>query len=163
MIVLLRSSSLLFNRSSLIFLMCLETSSHLKFGFKSVVGYLFFFLQIYNKVRTGEKVKVEHVVSVLEKKYPYVEVNSILGIDSAYDQNRKVTILQNLVPWYFDVTAAADCLGLDGVCSGVLIKVLSTQHFKMQTDPFQFPRPPGSECAALGLALSSQRSAVSTL
>uniref|UniRef100_K9J3X2 UDP-glucose ceramide glucosyltransferase-like 1 n=1 Tax=Desmodus rotundus TaxID=9430 RepID=K9J3X2_DESRO len=44
---------------------------------------------IYNKVRTGENVKVEHVVSVLEKKYPYVEVNSILGIDSAYDQNRK--------------------------------------------------------------------------
>ncbi|XP_053452768.1 UDP-glucose:glycoprotein glucosyltransferase 1 isoform X2 [Nycticebus coucang] len=44
---------------------------------------------IYNKVRTGEKVKVEHVVSVLEKKYPYVEVNSILGIDSAYDQNRE--------------------------------------------------------------------------
>lgn len=56
----------------------------------------FFFLQIYNKVRTGEKVKVEHVVSVLEKKYPYVEVNSILGIDSAYDQNRKVNIL-----WHF--------------------------------------------------------------
>lgn len=44
---------------------------------------------VYNKVRTGEKVKVEHVVSILEKKYPYVEVNSILGIDSAYDQNRK--------------------------------------------------------------------------
>ncbi|XP_055253991.1 UDP-glucose:glycoprotein glucosyltransferase 1 [Moschus berezovskii] len=44
---------------------------------------------MYNKVRTGERVKVEHVVSVLEKKYPYVEVNSILGIDSAYDQNRK--------------------------------------------------------------------------
>uniref|UniRef100_A0A8C5LDS4 UDP-glucose:glycoprotein glucosyltransferase 1 n=1 Tax=Jaculus jaculus TaxID=51337 RepID=A0A8C5LDS4_JACJA len=44
---------------------------------------------IYNKVRTGEVVKVEHVVSVLQKKYPYVEVNSILGIDSAYDQNRK--------------------------------------------------------------------------
>ena len=62
----------------------------LKFGFKSVGVTRFFFLQIYNKVRTGEKVKVEHVVSVLEKKYPYVEVNSILGIDSAYDQNRKV-------------------------------------------------------------------------
>uniref|UniRef100_A0A452TQU7 UDP-glucose ceramide glucosyltransferase-like 1 n=1 Tax=Ursus maritimus TaxID=29073 RepID=A0A452TQU7_URSMA len=46
-------------------------------------------IHIYNKVRTGEKVKVEHVVSVLEKKYPYVEVNSILGIDSAYDRNRK--------------------------------------------------------------------------
>ncbi|XP_029790655.1 UDP-glucose:glycoprotein glucosyltransferase 1 isoform X2 [Suricata suricatta] len=46
-------------------------------------------IHIYNKVRIREKVKVEHVVSVLEKKYPYVEVNSILGIDSAYDQNRK--------------------------------------------------------------------------
>ncbi|XP_010635932.1 UDP-glucose:glycoprotein glucosyltransferase 1 isoform X1 [Fukomys damarensis] len=45
--------------------------------------------RIYNKVKTGDKVKVEHVVSVLEKKYPYLEVNSILGIDSAYDQNRK--------------------------------------------------------------------------
>ncbi|XP_006877381.1 PREDICTED: UDP-glucose:glycoprotein glucosyltransferase 1 [Chrysochloris asiatica] len=46
-------------------------------------------MHIYNKVRTGEKVKTEHVVSVLETKYPYVEVNSILGIDSEYDQNRK--------------------------------------------------------------------------
>lgn len=41
-------------------------------------------------MNAGEKLKVEHVVSVLEKQYPYVEVNSILGIDSAYDQNRKV-------------------------------------------------------------------------
>lgn len=48
--------------------------------------------QIYNKVNTGEKLKVEHVVSVLEKQYPYVEVNSIFGVDSAYDQNRKVRI-----------------------------------------------------------------------
>lgn len=37
---------------------------------------------------------MEHVVSVLEKQYPYVEVNSVLGIDSAYDQNRKVRIHQ---------------------------------------------------------------------
>uniref|UniRef100_A0A8D2IJG0 UDP-glucose ceramide glucosyltransferase-like 1 n=1 Tax=Varanus komodoensis TaxID=61221 RepID=A0A8D2IJG0_VARKO len=36
-----------------------------------------------------KKLKVEHVVSVLEKQYPYVEVNSILGVDSVYDQNRK--------------------------------------------------------------------------
>uniref|UniRef100_A0A4X2L323 UDP-glucose ceramide glucosyltransferase-like 1 n=1 Tax=Vombatus ursinus TaxID=29139 RepID=A0A4X2L323_VOMUR len=46
-------------------------------------------ISIYNKVKTGEKVKVEHVVSVLQKNYPYVEINSILGIDSAFDQNRK--------------------------------------------------------------------------
>ncbi|XP_033883583.3 UDP-glucose:glycoprotein glucosyltransferase 1-like isoform X1 [Acipenser ruthenus] len=44
---------------------------------------------MYNKVRTGEKLKVENVISVLEKKYPYVEVSSILGADSAYDKNRK--------------------------------------------------------------------------
>lgn len=49
-------------------------------------------IQIYNKVKTGDQLKVQHVVSVLEKQYPYVEVNSILGIDSAYDQNRKVRI-----------------------------------------------------------------------
>uniref|UniRef100_A0A8C0FKY8 UDP-glucose ceramide glucosyltransferase-like 1 n=1 Tax=Bubo bubo TaxID=30461 RepID=A0A8C0FKY8_BUBBB len=47
------------------------------------------FQTIYNKVKTGDQLKVRHVVSVLEKQYPYVEVNSILGIDSAYDQNRK--------------------------------------------------------------------------
>uniref|UniRef100_A0A672UE81 UDP-glucose ceramide glucosyltransferase-like 1 n=1 Tax=Strigops habroptila TaxID=2489341 RepID=A0A672UE81_STRHB len=46
-------------------------------------------MSIYNKVKTGDQLKVEHVVSVLEKQYPYVEINSILGIDSAYDQNRK--------------------------------------------------------------------------
>ncbi|XP_075794463.1 UDP-glucose:glycoprotein glucosyltransferase 1 isoform X2 [Pelodiscus sinensis] len=46
-------------------------------------------ISIYNKVKTGDQLQVEHVVSVLEKQYPYVEVNSILGIDSAYDQNRK--------------------------------------------------------------------------
>ncbi|MGH0151390.1 UNVERIFIED_CONTAM: hypothetical protein FKN15_020190 [Acipenser sinensis] len=44
---------------------------------------------MYNKVRTGEKLKVENVISVLEKKYPYVEVSSILGADSVYDRNRK--------------------------------------------------------------------------
>ncbi|KAM7160170.1 UDP-glucose:glycoprotein glucosyltransferase 1 isoform 2-T2 [Macrochelys suwanniensis] len=46
-------------------------------------------ISIYNKVKTGDQLQVEHVVSVLEKQYPYVEVNSILGIDSVFDQNRK--------------------------------------------------------------------------
>uniref|UniRef100_A0A8C0J494 UDP-glucose ceramide glucosyltransferase-like 1 n=1 Tax=Chelonoidis abingdonii TaxID=106734 RepID=A0A8C0J494_CHEAB len=46
-------------------------------------------VSIYNKVKTGDQLQVEHVVSVLEKQYPYVEMNSILGIDSVYDQNRK--------------------------------------------------------------------------
>ncbi|XP_050819939.1 UDP-glucose:glycoprotein glucosyltransferase 1 isoform X2 [Gopherus flavomarginatus] len=46
-------------------------------------------ISIYNKVKTGDQLQVEHVVSVLEKQYPYVEMNSILGMDSVYDQNRK--------------------------------------------------------------------------
>lgn len=46
-------------------------------------------ISVYNKVMPGDKLKVEHVISVLEKKYPYVEVSSILGSDSAYDKNRK--------------------------------------------------------------------------
>ncbi|KAG8580308.1 hypothetical protein GDO81_007237 [Engystomops pustulosus] len=46
-------------------------------------------VSIYNKVRTGEKLTVKHVTSVLEEKYRYVELSSILGRDSEYDQNRK--------------------------------------------------------------------------
>ncbi|XP_066475545.1 UDP-glucose:glycoprotein glucosyltransferase 1 isoform X2 [Tiliqua scincoides] len=57
-----------------------EVDSH--YAFQTVIS-------IYNRVSAGEKLKVEHVVSVLEKQYPYVEVNSIIGVDSAYDQNRK--------------------------------------------------------------------------
>lgn len=48
------------------------------------------FSQMLNKVPKGGNLKVEHVVSFLEKSYPYVEVSSILGSDSAYDKNRKV-------------------------------------------------------------------------
>ncbi|XP_063771592.1 UDP-glucose:glycoprotein glucosyltransferase 1 isoform X2 [Pseudophryne corroboree] len=46
-------------------------------------------ISIYNKVRTGEKLTVKHVTNVLEQKYPYVELSSILGPDSAYDQYRR--------------------------------------------------------------------------
>uniref|UniRef100_A0A8C5N033 UDP-glucose ceramide glucosyltransferase-like 1 n=1 Tax=Leptobrachium leishanense TaxID=445787 RepID=A0A8C5N033_9ANUR len=45
-------------------------------------------VSIYNKVRTGDKLTVKHVTSVLEEKYRYVELSSILAQDSAYDQNR---------------------------------------------------------------------------
>uniref|UniRef100_A0A8B9R6U0 UDP-glucose ceramide glucosyltransferase-like 1 n=2 Tax=Astyanax mexicanus TaxID=7994 RepID=A0A8B9R6U0_ASTMX len=46
-------------------------------------------LSMLSRVPSGGKLKVEHVVGVLEKRYPYVEVRSILGADSAYDSNRK--------------------------------------------------------------------------
>lgn len=35
---------------------------------------------------------VSDVVKVLEKRFPYVEVSSILGADSSYDNNRKVSL-----------------------------------------------------------------------
>lgn len=44
-----------------------------------------------NRVPSGGKLTVEDVVAVLRKRYPYVEVSSILGADSAYDNNRKVS------------------------------------------------------------------------
>lgn len=47
--------------------------------------------QMFNRVPSGGLLKVEHVVGVLEKRYPYVEVGSILGADSSYDKNRKVS------------------------------------------------------------------------
>lgn len=70
---------------------------------------LVFSFQIYNKVKTGDQLKVEHVVSVLEKQYPYVEVSSILGIDSAYDQNRKVRI-HEIKLFFFPTSFAATVL-----------------------------------------------------
>ncbi|KAF4089528.1 hypothetical protein AMELA_G00068190 [Ameiurus melas] len=42
-----------------------------------------------NRVPSGGKLKVEDVVAVLQKRYPYVEISSILGADSVYDSNRK--------------------------------------------------------------------------
>ncbi|XP_064194922.1 UDP-glucose:glycoprotein glucosyltransferase 1 isoform X2 [Anguilla rostrata] len=46
-------------------------------------------ISMFNRVPSGGRLKVEHVVGVLAKRYPYVEVSSILGADSAYDKNRK--------------------------------------------------------------------------
>lgn len=43
MVMLLRSFHLTFKKSGLIFLMCLEISSHFKCGFEGVVGSLLFF------------------------------------------------------------------------------------------------------------------------
>uniref|UniRef100_A0A8C8IYC8 UDP-glucose ceramide glucosyltransferase-like 1 n=1 Tax=Oncorhynchus tshawytscha TaxID=74940 RepID=A0A8C8IYC8_ONCTS len=47
-------------------------------------------ISMFNRVPSGGKLSVGDVVKVLEKKFPYVEVGSILGPDSTYDDNRKV-------------------------------------------------------------------------
>ncbi|XP_058471290.1 UDP-glucose:glycoprotein glucosyltransferase 1 isoform X1 [Solea solea] len=46
-------------------------------------------ISMYNRVPVGAKLSVGDVVKVLEKRFPYVEVSSILGADSSYDSNRK--------------------------------------------------------------------------
>ncbi|XP_015248212.1 PREDICTED: UDP-glucose:glycoprotein glucosyltransferase 1 isoform X2 [Cyprinodon variegatus] len=46
-------------------------------------------ISMFNRVVTGGKLSVGDVVKVLEKRFPYVEVSSVLGADSSYDNNRK--------------------------------------------------------------------------
>lgn len=49
---------------------------------------------MFNQIPLGGVLNVGNVVKVLEKKFPYVEVSSILGADSSYDSNRKVRIVR---------------------------------------------------------------------
>ncbi|XP_047197614.1 UDP-glucose:glycoprotein glucosyltransferase 1 isoform X1 [Hippoglossus stenolepis] len=46
-------------------------------------------ISMFNHVPIGGQLSVGDVVKVLEKKFPYVEVSSVLGADSSYDSNRK--------------------------------------------------------------------------
>ncbi|XP_074465883.1 UDP-glucose:glycoprotein glucosyltransferase 1 isoform X1 [Sebastes fasciatus] len=46
-------------------------------------------ISMFNRVAIGGKLSVGDVVKVLEKRFPYVEVSSVLGADSNYDSNRK--------------------------------------------------------------------------
>uniref|UniRef100_A0A3P8PGK1 UDP-glucose ceramide glucosyltransferase-like 1 n=1 Tax=Astatotilapia calliptera TaxID=8154 RepID=A0A3P8PGK1_ASTCA len=46
-------------------------------------------MSMFNHVPVGGRLSVGDVVKVLEKKFPYVEVSSVLGADSSYDSNRK--------------------------------------------------------------------------
>lgn len=45
---------------------------------------------MFNRIPIGGQLSVGDVVKVLEKRFPYVEVSSVLGADSSYDSNRKV-------------------------------------------------------------------------
>lgn len=50
-----------------------------------------FLHKMFNQIPLGGTLSVLNVVKVLEKSFPYVEVSSILGVDSSYDTNRKVS------------------------------------------------------------------------
>uniref|UniRef100_A0A8D3E4T7 UDP-glucose ceramide glucosyltransferase-like 1 n=1 Tax=Scophthalmus maximus TaxID=52904 RepID=A0A8D3E4T7_SCOMX len=49
-------------------------------------------ISMFNQVPIGGQLSVGDVVKVLEKRFPYVEVSSVLGADSTYDSNRKVSL-----------------------------------------------------------------------
>ena len=51
---------------------------------------------MFNQVVPGGRLSVGDVVKVVEKRYPYVEVSSILGADSSYEANRKVSLSRSL-------------------------------------------------------------------
>ncbi|XP_068195286.1 UDP-glucose:glycoprotein glucosyltransferase 1 isoform X2 [Antennarius striatus] len=46
-------------------------------------------ISMFNRIPIGGQLSVGDVVKVLEKRFPYVEVSSVLGADSTYDSNRK--------------------------------------------------------------------------
>ncbi|XP_068608113.1 UDP-glucose:glycoprotein glucosyltransferase 1 [Brachionichthys hirsutus] len=46
-------------------------------------------ISMFNRIPIGGQLSAGDVVKVLEKRFPYVEVSSILGADSTYDSNRK--------------------------------------------------------------------------
>nr|XP_061798346.1 UDP-glucose:glycoprotein glucosyltransferase 1-like [Nerophis lumbriciformis] len=46
-------------------------------------------ISMFNLVPQGGQLTVSNVVKVLEKRFPYVEISSVLGADSSYDTNRK--------------------------------------------------------------------------
>ncbi|XP_072313338.1 UDP-glucose:glycoprotein glucosyltransferase 1 isoform X1 [Eucyclogobius newberryi] len=46
-------------------------------------------MSMFNQLPPGGQLTVTDVVKVLEKKFPYVEISSVLGSDSSYDTNRK--------------------------------------------------------------------------
>ena len=45
---------------------------------------------MYNKVDIGETLSVDTVSAYLKRKFPKANVDSILGVDSEYDDKRKV-------------------------------------------------------------------------
>ncbi|XP_059502942.1 UDP-glucose:glycoprotein glucosyltransferase 2 [Stegostoma tigrinum] len=56
--------------------------SELSHAFSSIVA-------IFKQVQDGESLTVDNVVSFMKKKYPQVDVQNILGVDSEFDDQRK--------------------------------------------------------------------------
>lgn len=54
-------------------------------------------MQIYNRVEVGETLSVGTITAYLKKKFPKANAARILGVDSSYDDNRKVMLIQSVM------------------------------------------------------------------
>lgn len=54
-------------------------------------------MQIYNRVEVGETLSVDTITAYLKKKFPKANAARILGVDSNYDDNRKVMLLRSVM------------------------------------------------------------------
>uniref|UniRef100_A0A8C1V3H3 UDP-glucose ceramide glucosyltransferase-like 1 n=1 Tax=Cyprinus carpio TaxID=7962 RepID=A0A8C1V3H3_CYPCA len=52
-------------------------------------------VSVYNRVEVGETLSVDTVTAYLKKKFPKANAARILGVDSSYDDNRKVMLLHS--------------------------------------------------------------------
>uniref|UniRef100_A0A1A8MQF2 UDP-glucose ceramide glucosyltransferase-like 1 n=1 Tax=Nothobranchius pienaari TaxID=704102 RepID=A0A1A8MQF2_9TELE len=94
-------------------------------------------LSMFNRVPIGGRLSVGDVVKVLEKRFPYVEVSSVLGADSSYDSNRKEgrlyyeqTGLGSLpVVMYNGIPFQRDQLDPDDLETITMQKILETTSF----------------------------------
>uniref|UniRef100_A0A671SV63 UDP-glucose:glycoprotein glucosyltransferase 2-like n=1 Tax=Sinocyclocheilus anshuiensis TaxID=1608454 RepID=A0A671SV63_9TELE len=53
-------------------------------------------VSIFNRVEVGETLSVDTVTAYLKKKFPKANAARILGVDSSYDDNRKVMLLHSV-------------------------------------------------------------------
>lgn len=63
-------------------------------------------LQMYNKVDVGDSLSVDTVTAYLKKKFPKANAAKILGVDSSYDNKRKV----GCIYFYFIIILNWFCL-----------------------------------------------------
>ncbi len=54
-------------------------------------------IQIYNRVEVGEFLSVDTVTAYMKKKFPKANAARIIGVDSSYDDNRKVMQLHSVM------------------------------------------------------------------
>lgn len=52
-------------------------------------------LQLYNKVDVGETLSVDTITTYLKRKFPKASAERILGVESEYDDKRKVRKLNS--------------------------------------------------------------------